>query len=221
MKILGLSSSPKGSKSITLRLVEEGVAGAKGAGAEGTIIDVSSMRILRCKGCAECYRTGHCVQDDDFSFVLESMLAADGLIVGSPSYTGDVTPKAECLMERMGDVVRCRLLENKYGFSVCVSRHGDEDQVAARLNHFLNSCGVVTTGSLCVSAGIAGSPDGAMAEARDLGADLVAAVSERRVYPRQEEERARFLVEFSKAVRENKAVWDHDYEHWLKKGWIK
>ena len=221
MKILGLSSSPKGSKSITLRLVEASVAGAKGAGAEGTIIDISSMRILRCKGCAECYSTGRCVQDDDFYFVLESMLAADGLIVGSPSYTGGVTPKAECLMERMGDVVRCRLLEGKYGFSVCVSRGGDEARVAARINHFLNGCGVKTTGSLSVSAGIEGLPDGATAEAVRLGADLVTAISERRTYPLQEAERARFLGEFSQTVRENKADWAHDYEYWLKKGWIK
>ena len=221
MKILGLASSPKGSKSITLRLVEAGVAGAKGAGAEGALIDISSMRILRCKGCAECYRTGRCAQDDDFSFVLESMLAADGLIFGSPSYTGGVTPKAECLMERMGDVARCRLLEGKYGFSVCVSRDGDEDRVAAHLNHFLIGCGAATTGSLSVSSGIKGLPDGATAEAGRLGADLVAAISERRIYPRQEEERARFLGEFSEAVRENKMSWAHDYEYWLKKGWIK
>ena len=221
MKILGLAGSPRGKKSITLRLVEAGVAGAIAAGAEGTLIDISSMTILRCKGCGECYRTGRCTQDDDLYFVLESMIAADGLIIGSPAYGGGITPKAECLMERLGDVARCRLLEGKFGFSISVSRDGDEELVAALINRFLNGCGVTTTGHFSLSADKNGLPDGAMAEARRLGADLAIAIKECRRYPAQEEAWTRSLGEFEETVRANKEEWPHDYEHWLKKGWLK
>lgn len=222
MRVLGLAASPRGRKSLTLGLVEAGVAGAAGAGAEGTLIDISSMRILRCKGCGDCYRTGRCGQDDDLNFVLENMLAADGLVFGSPAYSGGVTPEAERLMERLGDAARCRLLEGKYGFSISISHDGDEEQAAAHANRFLNGCGVTTTGSLSVSAGGKRLPDGAMtAEARRLGADLAAAIRERRRYPQQEDARDRFLGEFAESVRANKAAWAHDYEHWVKKGWLK
>ena len=220
MRVLGLAASPRGRKSLTLGLVEAGVAGAVGAGAEGALIDISSMSILRCKDCGDCYRTGHCSQDDDYSFVLESMLAADGLILGSPAYSGGVTPEAERLMERMGDAVHCRLLEGKYGFSISISRDGNEKRASAHANRFLNDCGVTTTGSLSVSAGKKGLPDGVPAEAGRLGADLVAAIRERRRYPEQADARDRFLTEFAGAVRENKAAWARDYEHWAKKGWL-
>jgi len=220
MKIIGLAGSPRGKNSITLKLVEAGVKGAADEGADCGLIDIATARIFRCKGCGECYRTGRCAQGDDLDYVLECMLAADGVILGSPAYAGGVTSMVECLMERMGDVIHCRRLEGKYGFSITASHNGDEGFVAAGINGFLEDCGVATIGSVGVDAGSKKSVDTGIEQARKLGRSLVEAIREQRPCPSHEESRARFIRKFGAAVRGNSKTWAHDYQYWRVKGWL-
>ncbi len=153
MRVIGLAGSPRGTNSVTLRLLEAGLRGAAGSGAECALIDMASLNIGRCKDCGECYRTGRCAGDDDLSYVVDNMLASDGIILSSPAFAGGVTSVVECLMDRMGDAAHCRALEGKYGFSISASRNGEEAFVVAHMNRFLEDIGVATVGSVSLAAG--------------------------------------------------------------------
>lgn len=220
MRITGLVASPRGDRSTTRKLVEAALDGAAGMGTVTGIVDLSRLKIGRCKGCGSCFRTGMCVQDDDLVYALESMLKSDGIVFGSPAYASGVTPAMGALIERMGESRHCLLLEGKYGLSVSVSRDVGEGLAIARMNDFLMACGVTVTGGTGAGLLRRGSMDRALVRCKRLGEDLFLAVAERRRYPDQEDVRVAFIREFGAHVSANKERWAHDYFYWVKKGWI-
>lgn len=217
MRVIGLAGSPRAWNSATLRLVEAAAEGAAGAGADIEVIEAAHLNIRRCRGCGRCFATGRCAQDDDFSYLAERMEAADGIIMGSPSYAGGVTSPVETIMERMCDAAHCRRFEGKYGAAISISRDGDEGYVLEHIGRFLDGCGVAVAGGLAAS--FDGKGD-ALAMAEELGKELSLAISERRLYPEHEEAKERFLREFGETIVSNKERWAHDYRYWREKGWV-
>ena len=65
-----------------------------------TTVRLSECNIGYCNGCKACYQTGECVQDDDVRKIAAEMLAADLVIVASPSYWGDVTAQMKTFIDR-------------------------------------------------------------------------------------------------------------------------
>src|SRR5690606_41037787 len=68
------------------------------------------FRSLRfCTGCNACLRQTTCaITDDDNAYLHAKMLEADGIILGSPCYFGNVT----ALMKNFMDRTRCRSEEH-------------------------------------------------------------------------------------------------------------
>ena len=114
MKILGINASPKGDKSQTRRLVMGVLEGARQSGADITFIDICSLDIAYCTACGTCYAKGECVTDDDYGMLLEKMMDADGIVLGSPNYINAVTAQLKTILDRMADVVHCQSLAGKY-----------------------------------------------------------------------------------------------------------
>jgi multimeric flavodoxin WrbA len=186
------------------------------AGADCALIDIDRLSIGRCRDCGECYRTGWCVIDDDLSYLLDSMLAADGIIMGSPAFAEGV----ECFMDRLGDAAHCRVLEGKYGFSISASRNGDAGFMASHIGRFMEDLGIATIGSVALYMGKEQMRE--MADkAAGLGGQLVDAVKNKRSYPEHERSRRKFFTEFEDAVKANKEAWAHDYRYWSDKGWLR
>lgn len=221
MKVTGVIGSPRGKNSSTLRLLEAAIEGASQAGAETAIVDVTRLRIGYCKGCGACYSRGKCEQDDDFSYVLEKMLASDGLVLGSPSYMDSVTGQMKTLMDRMSDVIHCQLFSGKYGMAVSTTGSSGVDLVVTYMNTFLISCGATVIGGAGAAIGQKpGSINDAVEKAYLLGKDLVAASAEKRTYPDQETIHRRYREVFGESIRANKEKWAHDYLLWVQKGWV-
>ena len=65
--------------------------GARQVGADVTFIDICSLDIAYCTACGVCYAKGECVTDDDYAMLLEKMMGADGIVLGSPNYINAVT----------------------------------------------------------------------------------------------------------------------------------
>ncbi len=128
MKVLGICASPRGSKSTTLRLVQAALEGAKASGAEVELVDVCKLDIKFCNACQVCFKEGKCVHKDDFQGLYEKILAADGLVWGSPNYFRSVTAQMKTFIDRMADAVHCQLLRGKYCCSVS-SGGSNYDQV--------------------------------------------------------------------------------------------
>ena len=99
MKVLGISASPKGKESQTLRLVVGVLDGAEVEGAETELIDVCDYDLEFCTACGTCYAKGECIHTDDYGEIFGKILDADGIVLGSPNYIDSVTAQLKVLQE--------------------------------------------------------------------------------------------------------------------------
>lgn len=104
-KVIGINASPRKTGN-TATMIHSALDGAKAAGAETEFIQLSDLHYSGCKSCFSCKLLnspgfGKCALKDDLTEVIEKVLAADAVIIGSPVYFGDVTGLFRNLMERL------------------------------------------------------------------------------------------------------------------------
>jgi len=103
-KIIAINGSPRSGWNTDI-LVCEAAAGAASGGAEVEIIDL--YKLEKFTGCVSCFgckledHLGQCVCRDGLYDVLEKIRQADGLILGSPVYLGDISAGLRALYERL------------------------------------------------------------------------------------------------------------------------
>lgn len=215
MKIIGINASPKKEKSQTRRLVMGVLDGARLAGADVTFVDICGLEIRYCTACGACYSSGECIHDDDFPALLEKMLDADGIVLGSPNYINQVTAQLKTMLDRMADVVHCQAFAGKYGCAVCTAGGSKAAEVAEYMNEALQSFGALTVGKVAVHVGA--DPHaivGAEKEAKALGKTLADAIRTEWRDPAQENILAERKDYFKRLVSFNKDLWKHEYDHW-------
>jgi multimeric flavodoxin WrbA len=61
---------------------------------------LSELNISPCRGCNSCERINRCVQDDDMTWVLEKIAAADCVILASPVFCLGICAQAKALVDR-------------------------------------------------------------------------------------------------------------------------
>jgi multimeric flavodoxin WrbA len=219
MKILGICASPRGSKSQTRRLVQAVLDGAKSAGAEVELVDVCDLKIDYCNGCQVCYKKGVCVHKDDFQGLYDKILAADGLVWGSPNYLRSITAQMKTLVDRMSDAIHCQLLMGKYSCAVATGG-SNSDQVTEYLSAIILNFGSFVTGS--TGAAMSSGPkafEEAEKRALQLGKALAEDISAKRDYIEQREMLEESREYFQKLVRMHEKDWEHEYEYWNKLNW--
>ena len=219
MKIIGISASPRGSKSQTLKLVQATLDGAKSAGAQTELVDVCNLKIEFCNACQVCFKTGACSKKDDFQGLYDRMLSSDGMVLGSPNYFRSVTAQMKTLIDRMADAVHCQLFTGKYCCNVASAGHGHE-QVTDYLNGIMINFGAFVTGS--TGASMSEGPQAveeAEKKAFQLGKSLAEDIKGKRDYISQREMQEENRRYFMNLVKRNKAEWEHEYEYWNKLNW--
>ena len=215
MKILGINGSPKGEQSQTRRLVMAVLEGARKAGADITFVDICGLDIKYCTACGTCYARGECVHDDDFPALLEKMLDADGIVLGSPNYINSVTAQLKTVFDRMADSIHCQYFTGKYGCAVSTAGGSMAEEVADYMNGALLSLGATTVGKVGVN--IMGNPEAivpAEKKAKELGRKLAEAIKTNWKDPAQSKIQAERKGYFKRLVMANKDLWKHEYEHW-------
>lgn len=121
MKILGLSCSPRKSGNTEI-LVGEALNGAQHEGAEVELFSLSGKEIRPCDGCSACRKTGKCHINDDMQTVYQKLVAADGIIFGTPIYFYSMTSQAKALIDRTYALVGPeQSLANKVGGVISVA----------------------------------------------------------------------------------------------------
>jgi multimeric flavodoxin WrbA len=222
MKIVGIQSSPRGKNSNTLKLLDAALDGAAEAGADIESIDVAKLKIKYCTACNSCHETGVCSIKDDYTGVLEKLLAADGIIWSSPNYMTNVTAQLKTLFDRSPLVIHEQLFDGKYSLSLTTAGSDELDFVLDIMDNFMIHCGGSTIGG--VGCSVAWGPQAietAIEESRIMGRDLVEAIKERRKYPEQEAVHEAWRERFKYVVLANKDHWTHNCDYWIEKGWIK
>ena len=103
-RIVAVNASPRTTWN-TAALIREAALGAESEGAEVEVYDL--YRLEKFTGCISCFgcklpaTKGKCVFRDGLAPVLEDIRSADGLVIGTPNYLGDVTAGFRALYERL------------------------------------------------------------------------------------------------------------------------
>ena len=104
MKVVAINGSPRKGGN-TESLLKQVLKPIKAAGWETELIQLGGKPIRGCQACYRCFKTkdAHCGQKDKvFDACMEKMLAADAIILGSPTYFTDVSAEMKALLDRAG-----------------------------------------------------------------------------------------------------------------------
>ena len=110
-------------------------------GIETELYQLSGKKIrgcIACRKCAENQDQRCSVKDDVLNECIEKMLEADGIILGSPTYVGDVSSEMKALIDRAGYVAKMNgdMLKRKIGAGVVAARRGGLIHTFYTLNNF-------------------------------------------------------------------------------------
>lgn len=220
MKIVGVQSSMR-KNSNTLKLLRAALDGAREAGAEIELVELSKLEIEYCNGCTNCYRTGRCHMIDDYESLKHKLVIADGVILSSPNYLSNINAPLKAFMDRSANFIHEQYLEGKYGFSIMTADAGDEELLLNMMNAFLSRSGATVIGG--VGHLMVRGPEGmkgAIERSRVMGRELADSVRTRREYPERAKEMAAWKEMFASVLRVNRDDWKHNYQHWVEMGWI-
>ncbi len=104
-------------------------------GVETEMIHIGKEPVGGCLGCGYCYAKGKCVQQDMLNDVLEKVLAADGLVLGSPVHYAAIAGQASSFFDRLFFASGGRFA-NKLGTGVVSCRRGGASAAFDELNKY-------------------------------------------------------------------------------------
>lgn len=145
LKVVGIVGSPR-SNGNTEFMVQTTLDKIKEAGIQTELITLHDKNINFCVGCDSCKKTNKCVIEDDMQELTEKVLGADGIIMSSPVYFGDMTGLAKTFIDRL------RPLRNVHSFKykVCGAistggfrNGGQETTIHSIYDFFLIQGGIV------------------------------------------------------------------------------
>lgn len=151
MKVVAFNGSSRkdGNTSILLNAVFEPIMQA---GIETELVQLFGQNLRGCIACFECFKNKDkrcAVTSDPINEYLGKMHAADGIILGSPTYFADMSANMKALVERCGMVSRSNddMLKRKAGASVVAVRRAGAAHVFSSLNYFFLIGQMIIVGS--------------------------------------------------------------------------
>lgn len=140
MKVIAINSSARkdGNTAILINTV---FAELNKEGIETEMIQLSGKIIEPCKACFSCGGQKNCIHKNDmFQEIFKKMLQADGIILGSPVYTANISANMQAFLERASVVTDMNrsenLLQHKVGAAVTAVRRGGALNALDAMNHF-------------------------------------------------------------------------------------
>lgn len=158
MRVLAVSGSARKGGNTT-RLIEAVLKPLRAAGHECELIELAGQDVRGCTACGACgrHKDLQCHGRDDFgNVVIERMLSADAVILGSPTYFADVTAEMKAIIDRAGYTNRANgnVLARKPGAAVVAVRRAGALHVFDTLNHFFLIGEMLVVGSSYWNVGI-------------------------------------------------------------------
>lgn len=180
MKVLAINGSARkdGNTAILINTVLKEL---NIAGIETEMIQLAGNVIEPCKACWACGGQGNCVhRNDSFREVFEKMKKADGILLGSPVYSANVSANMQALLERAAVVADMNqgLFTHKVGAAVAAVRRGGAMQAVDTMNHFFLNHEMIVVGSTYWNMGYGQMPgdvcndEEGLANMRNLGQNM-------------------------------------------------
>ena len=162
MKVIAFNGSARkdGNTAILLRYV---LAEIEKEGIETELIQLSGAKIHGCLACRTCStrKDGLCGQKGDMgNEFIAKMAAADGILLGSPTYVADISPEIKALIDRACLVGRSNggMFRRKVGAAVVAVRRAGAIHAFDSLNHFFLINEMIIPGSSYWNIGIGREP---------------------------------------------------------------
>ena len=158
IKVVALNGSARKGRNtaILLRCVLKEL---KSEGIKTELIELSGATIHGCLACRKCSQNKdrRCAQKGDIgNELIEKMAAADGILLGSPTYVADISPEIKALMDRACLVSGANggLFRRKVGAAVVAVRRAGAIHAFDALNHFFLISEMIIPGSSYWNIGI-------------------------------------------------------------------
>lgn len=151
MNVVAFNGSPRkdGNTAAMLRHVLQEL---ECAGIQTELVQLADLKLRGCRACYQCFtaKNRHCaLADDGLNACIDKMLAADGILLGSPTYFADLTADLKALIERAGMTARANgeLFRHKVGAAVVAVRRAGAIHVFDSINHFFLISQMIVPGS--------------------------------------------------------------------------
>jgi len=151
MKVVAFNGSSRkdGNTAILIRAVFDEL---EKEGIETELVQLAGQNIHGCIACRKCFaeKNEKCAQTNDIvNGCIGKMAKADGIILGSPVYFGNVTPEIKALIDRSGFVGRANdnMFARKAGAAVVAVRRAGGAHVFNSLNMFFLITQMIIPGS--------------------------------------------------------------------------
>lgn len=142
MKVVAINSSPR--KESNTRILLERVCGRlEKHGIQTEIVNLCGKPLRGCMACGKCFENqdNTCIiKNDVINEVIAKMIAADGILLGSPTYFSDVSAEMKALIDRAGYVTLANgsCLAGKVGAAVASVRRAGAQHVINTMHHFFS-----------------------------------------------------------------------------------
>jgi len=151
MKVVAFNGSARkdGNTAILVRKV---FAELEREGIETELVQFAGQTIRGCTACRQCFKNKNqrcAVEGDIVNECIAKMIAADGIILASPTYFADVSAEMKALIDRAGYVAKANdeLFKRKVGAAVVAVRRGGSIHAFDSMNHFFLISQMVIPGS--------------------------------------------------------------------------
>ncbi len=149
MKVLAINGSSR-KDSNTADMLNLVLGELEKEGCETEHIQLAGHTIAPCKACFACAGKGNCVFGDDiFQELYRKMTDADAIILGSPTYSADVSSTLKAVIDRASVVSDTNpgMFRHKVGGAVAVARRAGAMNVIDTINHFFLNKEMYVAGS--------------------------------------------------------------------------
>ena len=162
MKVVAFSGSARKNGN-TATMLNAAMAELQAAGVETELVELAGQPVSGCIACYKCFekKNRRCAVDNDIiNDCIAKMEAADGIILGSPTYFADVSASMKALIERSGMVGRANnnIFRRKAGAGVVAVRRAGAYHVFSSLNAFFLIGEMIVVGSSYWNIGIGKGP---------------------------------------------------------------
>ena len=160
MRIVGISGSPRKAGN-TEFLLNEALAAAAEQGFQTERLLCSELAVDFCNDCGDCSKGKPCPKEDDMPVFIRAILEAEGIIVASPVYFGNVTAQLKAVFDRTIPLRRQGFrLRNKIGCAIAVggSRNGGQEKTLESIHAWMHIQGMIVVGDDAHFGGIAVRP---------------------------------------------------------------
>jgi multimeric flavodoxin WrbA len=154
IRVLGISGSPR--RGNTEILVKAALSEAEKRGAQIEYVSLAGKTINPCRHCDKCpVEETICIQVDSMQELYRKLLAADGVIIGSPVYVGSVTAQLKAMMDRCRALgrksskeMKPKALRMKVGGAIAVAsgRHAGQENVLHTIRTFFSHMDMIPVG---------------------------------------------------------------------------